>query len=86
MRKFILMINSLLLLTLVGCATAARKEASAGQIGCPQEEVEITDENTGFSTASWVATCRGQRFYCSAVSGGQYGGATVACKEELKRK
>lgn len=71
-----------------GCATAVRQEASAGQIGCPKSEVVISEETDSVfgGTASWVAICRSKRFYCSAVSGGQYGGVTVSCKEELKMK
>jgi hypothetical protein len=72
---------SLLMLAAFGCATAARKEVSAGLIGCPQAEIIISDEHsTGAGNASWAAECRGKRFYCSA--GRQM---IASCKEELKR-
>ena len=86
MKKLNLIFLLFTAFTLVSCATSARREASAGQIGCPKDEVTISNENSGWGTASWTASCRGQKFYCSAVSDGQYGGATVNCKEELKSK
>jgi hypothetical protein len=72
--------------SLAGCATAAKKSASAGNIGCDEDDVTISDEKQPFmgGVASWKATCKGKVFFCSAVSGGQNGGATVNCKEALK--
>ena len=77
----------LLMLFMLGCAsTTTRKEISAGHIGCPKDEIKISDENVGWrSTSSWRASCRGHQFYCSSISGGHESVPRVSCKEELKK-
>jgi hypothetical protein len=66
---------------------------TAGAIGCPPSEIEISDEDTslgwGSSSDTWVATCRGQRFVCSentVSSSGKYSASVdsdIACHPEL---
>ena len=67
------------LVAMTGCGGAWRN-ASAGQIGCPADEIEITDVRKGWGTRTWVATCRGRRHHCSAVSGGK--SVQVSCTPE----
>jgi len=68
----------------LGCSlvsTAQYQAMSAGAIGCPRDEVAVSDQtNMAFSTAdmTWTAQCRGHRYICS------YAGM-AACKEELPR-
>lgn len=53
-------------LPLFGCASSLAS-VSAGHIGCAPSEVEISDEEIGFSSTSWTATC-GERVYtCSGA-------------------
>ncbi len=67
------------------CATtAAMRSASAGQIGCPDDEVVVSNTKRDWGVGSWTATCRGHVFHCSAVGGD--GGTQVKCKEELKSR
>ena len=66
-----------------GCTSAPLKGASVGQIGCPENEIEISDDSAHLGSRSWTATCRGHRFYCSAVGTGE-GATTTSCKEALK--
>ena len=67
-------------LSLGGCA-AQMQQLSAGQIGCPPDEVQISNDQTHFSSRTWEATCRGKSFMCTAVSGGQYAGPHTTCSE-----
>jgi hypothetical protein len=46
---------------------------SSGPVGCPPQEVVISDHEMQTSSETWVATCRGQRFFCSGM------GTTVTC-------
>jgi hypothetical protein len=45
-----------------GCGPNLKAIAS-GRIGCPESEIDISDENGD----TWTATCRGQTFYCSSA-------------------
>lgn len=63
----------------VGCAHNI-KQATAGQIGCPSEEIEIVERSPGWNTGTWVAECRGRLYHCSSVSAGE--SVQVACKED----
>lgn len=63
---------------LVGCGPNLRT-VSSGVTGCPESEIEISDEERGFTGVSWKATCRGRVFYCSHTGGG-------SCTEEVEAK
>jgi hypothetical protein len=77
--KIQFVIFSIVGILVTGCASTGQlKSTSAGLIGCPTEEIEITNKKIGLATGSWEATCRGHKFLCSG------GGGTMACKEELK--
>jgi hypothetical protein len=60
---------------------------SAGEIGCPAEELKISNAQNDFAVRPgdgqtmkpWVAECRGHRFICGAS-----GRDAVSCTEELK--
>lgn len=71
--------RALALLALTGCAHVNNPAGmSAGFVGCPPEEIVITDDHTlGSAPFYWTATCRGERFYCSAAS------EAVSCAPEL---
>lgn len=58
-----------------GCGSSALRTVSSGQIGCAPSEVEITDDDVGWNTRSWTATCGGKRYYCSGGAG-----TSVSCK------
>lgn len=60
--------------------TAQYRGASAGPIGCPEEEIEVSDHRNvvwAGQSATWRATCRGRTFICSLA------GAVATCKEEM---
>ncbi|HEX2879512.1 MAG TPA: hypothetical protein VHO25_08235, partial [Polyangiaceae bacterium] len=65
--------------SLLGCVSL--QAASSGQIGCSEDEITITDDDVGWSSRTWTATCRGKRFFCTAVSTGK-DSSQVNCKEE----
>jgi hypothetical protein len=49
------------------------RSASAGQIGCRADEVVISDQQKGWGSRTWVATCDGEAYSCSAISTGESG-------------
>lgn len=57
-------------LSTAGCS-GSLATASAGQVGCAPKEIVISDDHRGWSSSSWVATCHGQRFQCSAIATGK---------------
>lgn len=65
-------------LVLFGCASL--ESASSGQIGCAEQDIAISQDEMGFGTRTWVASCHGKRFFCSAVGGES---TQVSCKEAL---
>jgi hypothetical protein len=65
---------------LSGCGSL--QSASSGQIGCAEDDIVISNDERGFGTRTWVATCHGKRFFCSAVSGGE--SVQVSCKEATR--
>lgn len=58
-----------------GCA-AQLATASSGEIGCPREEIAISNQTTGWNTSSWTAECRGRAYYCSGIAG------SISCREQ----
>ncbi|MGH8381770.1 hypothetical protein [Pseudomonas sp.] len=63
------------------CSCASNSDLVAmtsGVIGCPKSETVVKDTETGWTTFSWVATCRGQTFYCTSFEGGAY-----TCAKEI---
>jgi hypothetical protein len=52
-------------------ACASLPAASSGKIGCPENEITITDDNSGWSSRTWTAWCRGKRFFCTATQTGK---------------
>jgi hypothetical protein len=75
--------KTLLLISLItlstGCTSArVSKKLSAGQIGCPPNEITVLNETVYGGTHNWTAVCRGKRFICNYVSGG-----STSCKEEI---
>jgi hypothetical protein len=52
---------------LTACAPS-REAMSAGQVGCQESDIEISDEHTSLGASnSWIATCHGVRYVCSQV-------------------
>ncbi len=62
-----------------GCGNL--RAISAGQIGCPENQIKISQEKDSWGTSTWTAECRGRRFFCSAVSTGK-DSSQINCKEE----
>jgi hypothetical protein len=57
----------------VGCGPNL-KAASSGQIGCPEDDIEIHDDDSGWGAHTWTATCHGRVFYCSYHVTGKHSG------------
>lgn len=73
----------LVCVSLMGCATSFYKDASAGQIGCDPEAIEIGDVRSSLRTQTWPASCHGHKFMCSSVSSGGMGSNQVTCKPAI---
>lgn len=61
----------------LGCTTLA--DVSSGQVGCPPEEITITDERQSWGAKTWTAQCRGQTYQCSGHGGGEASTPQVSC-------
>ncbi len=66
-----------LTLLVTACAIPT-KDLTAGQIGCPAQEIKVVSQSGDFRASSWVAVCRGKTFNCSYTPG-----TKAACTEEL---
>lgn len=64
-------------------ACAGLQRASSGQIGCPSDEIAITDKSRGWSSVTWTASCRGNTYYCAAVSTGK--DEQISCKQAVAK-
>ncbi|HEY2404924.1 MAG TPA: hypothetical protein VGI10_02930 [Polyangiaceae bacterium] len=77
------LLGLLSLAVLGGCFD--RQTATAGQIGCPASELEISDDDLSVgSTDTWTATCRDHTFICSHITRGS-SGIGVSCHEEIAK-
>lgn len=63
-----------------GCASAY-KSYSSGQIGCTENDIEITDLSQGVSNETWKASCKGKTYICSRTGGLGTVVKQVSCKE-----
>jgi hypothetical protein len=50
-------------------------EESAGQVGCPPDEITISEKRDGAFNLVWKAQCRGTTYFCTF-------GDPTSCKEE----
>jgi len=55
---------------------------SSGQIGCAEDEIKISHDESGWGSRTWVAECKGKRFFCTAVVTGKDSGQ-VNCRDAL---
>ena len=67
---------------ITGCMTKldGYRPKTSGVIGCPVDELVITNFNWGLETDTWEVSCRGQTFYCSSD-----GGSKVNCAKGLQK-
>lgn len=49
-------------------ATAMNQQIVSGKIGCPPEQIVISDMKRTFYANSWKATCGDRAFFCSTVA------------------
>jgi hypothetical protein len=68
-----------LALALLGCVSL--ESVTSGQIGCAESDIKITNDEEGWGSRTWTATCHGKTYYCSGHGGGKYSTPQVACKE-----
>lgn len=66
------------LLSLSGCASVSMaKRMSAGQVGCPPDNITIENYDHGLVSSTWTAKCEGKTYYCT-----RYGDSGANCKEK----
>jgi hypothetical protein len=53
------------LASLAGCANLPAISSRA--IGCPQEQIVISNESLHINNSSWTATCRGWPYFCQGA-------------------
>ncbi len=56
-----------------GMIAEQARSATSGYIGCPREEIVITDAQMHMGGTTWMASCRGARMTCSRESTGKDG-------------
>lgn len=66
-----------LLLGIVVTGCANREAMTSGIVGCPMNEVKVTNIQTQWATGTWTATCRGKTFHCTATE------VNTVCSPEL---
>jgi hypothetical protein len=44
--------------------TERRQVVTSSKIGCPANEITISEIAGTMTTSTWVATCKGQKYYC----------------------
>lgn len=64
-------------LLVFGCASLS--SVTSGQIGCPEDQISISNDKSGWTTRTWTAECQGKQYYCSAHGGGEGSTAQVSC-------
>lgn len=62
-----------------GCLTTAG--LTSAHVGCPEHEIQVTNEERGWGTYRWAATCRGRTYHCVQISSSE-GAPHVSCKGE----
>ncbi len=64
------------LLLTAGCVST--RSMSIGHVGCPSNEIQISDERrTWFPPLwTWTASCGGKRYFCSRQMTGQHSAQT----------
>lgn len=66
-------------LLLANCdATHQLQVISAAQTGCAPQDIEITDDEPGFNSRSWVAWCGSERYQCFGARN------NISCKAPAK--
>jgi len=74
-------IRSLALLLFLSSGCTSLAQVSAAHVGCPAEEITVSEKRSTWSAKNWVATCQGRRYQCAAVSTGE-GTSQVNCTPE----
>lgn len=78
--RYLFPLSALLLLT--SCMPVSQyQRATSGSIGCPMDELVVSDVDSLGSEAAWTASCRGKKFHCST---GRLAGNTL-CTPELPK-
>jgi hypothetical protein len=67
------------------CAHDARtlQSFSAGQVGCPPEEITISDQQGYPGLTTWKAECDGKIYHCSSSATKE--SITTNCKERPRK-
>ena len=68
------------------CASScvSLKSISSGQVGCPDSEITILEKKPQWLAYTWVAECRGHRYFCSGQNSNNNVLSDVSCKEEIE--
>lgn len=68
MRALLLILSIVLTAcgTLEDMAHEKYKTLSSSRIGCATNEIETKFTGATMTTSSWIATCKGQKYYCQS--------------------
>ena len=79
-RRVALALLAVLAPACAAVTTAQYRDASVGPLGCPEDEVTISEHRNVIWVGqgmTWRASCRGKTFICSMA------GAVATCSEEM---
>ena len=65
----LIILASVVVLAITGCTstTQAINVGTAGVIGCPSNEIKVTNEERTHTMLEWVAECKGKSYVCSST-------------------
>ncbi len=69
---------ALALMSCAGMQDAHMRRASSGNVPCTPEEITVRQtSSSAVGNVTWIATCRGEAWYCRQFNGGVLGGGTM---------
>lgn len=74
------LVACLSVLVVLGCKNSLRGPSS-GQVGCPPEQITISEEKAGWDRTTWKAECNGRTYYCTRINSGKNGQTQTNCTE-----
>lgn len=78
MRNLLIIVAAVLLLAGCGLQLAHMQRASSGHVPCSPNEITIRQTSTSaIGNITWIATCRGEQWYCSQRTAGTLGGGPL---------
>jgi hypothetical protein len=63
--RIVMLIVVIVALASCSASTGELQNLTSGKIGCPANDIQISNSQTGMKTASWTAVCHGKTYLCA---------------------